>query len=54
MTTYADLTYCATKLRSFLIRQMEARGYHCEWTMLSDDDVMIQAADILDEGEEED
>ena len=53
MTTYTDLTYSATKLRSFLIRQMEARGYHCEWAMLSDDDVLIQAADLLDEGDED-
>lgn len=53
MTTYADLTYSATKLRSFLIRQMEARGYNCEWSLLSDDDVLVQAADLLDEGDEE-
>ena len=45
--TYADLTYSATKLRTFLIRQMEARGYNSKWSMLSDDDVLILAADLL-------
>ena len=47
--TDVDLTYSATKLRPFLIRQLEARGYNCEWSLLSDVDVLNYAADLLQE-----
>ena len=42
----------ATMLRSFLIQNMEARGYNCEWTLLSDEDVLVQAASLLGDGDE--
>jgi hypothetical protein len=45
----SDLSFCAASLRSFLIYRMEARGYTCEWTLLSDVDVVLQAADLLNE-----
>jgi hypothetical protein len=45
----SDLSYSAASLRSFLIRHMEAQGYTCEWTLLSDVEVLLQAADLLNE-----
>lgn len=39
--------YCMKMVRRRLIRDMEMRGYNCEWTLLSDEDVFIQWCELF-------
>jgi hypothetical protein len=52
MKTESEMTdseWATQRLRWFLIKHMEALGYHAEWALLTDEQILVQAAELLGE-----
>ena len=47
-----DIERAPYRLRWFFIKHMEALGYHAEWALLTDEQIMVQAAELLGEDDE--